>query len=125
MLAPNMITNKNVSVLVIDDDLIVREGTKCVVMDMGFNIVGEADNELESVGLSTILKPDVILMDMNMPKMNGLEATPYCCEKVIIVTGSDLSNIEVEAQNAGAVACLSKPVNPFELEQTIAGIVNV
>jgi CheY-like chemotaxis protein len=122
MLASKKITNKNVSVLVVDDDLIVREGIKCVAVDMGLNIVGEADNGLEAVGLSTILKPDVILMDMNMPKMNGLEATPYCCGKVIIVTGSDLSNIAVEAQNAGAIACLSKPVNPLELEQAIAGI---
>jgi len=65
-----------IRILIVDDHTIVRRGLKALLAEMDdMQVVGEADNGLEAVRLSRQLEPDIILMDLLMPKMDGVEAT--------------------------------------------------
>ena len=65
-----------IRVLIVDDHTIVRRGLKAFLAQTDdIQVIGEADNGLEAVRLSKELEPDVILMDLLMPKMDGIEAT--------------------------------------------------
>jgi len=67
---------KNIKVLIAEDHAVVREGLKILISsDAGMEIAGEASNGATAVRLARKLKPDVVLMDLAMPKVNGLEAT--------------------------------------------------
>ena len=88
-------------------------------------VVGQAQNGLEAVQLCSEVKPDVILMDVKMPKMNGVEAAKTICSRFPNIAVIMLSVIDTDkatwqaAQQAGAVAWLSKHVSIIELVQTI------
>ncbi|WP_018132293.1 response regulator [Effusibacillus pohliae] len=104
--------------LIADDHAHAREGIREIVTsDPDFEIVGEAKNGLEALELTEQLMPDLILMDINMPEMNGLEATrlikqryPYV--KIVIITVSDDIADLFEALKKGAQGYLLKNLDP-------------
>ena len=71
------------TIIIVDDHLIFRQGLKTIItMENIANVIGEASNGLELLELLTHLKPDMVLMDIDMPLMNGLEATEKALELI-------------------------------------------
>jgi len=105
-----------IRVLVVDDQELVRAGF-CVILDAadGITVVGEAANGLEAVKAARDSQPDVVLMDVRMPEMDGLQATrlitaagPEPAPKVVMLTTFDLDDYVYEALRAGASGFLLK-----------------
>lgn len=72
----NAVSIKKPTIIIVDDHLIFRQGLKSIILQENFaTIIGEASNGLEFLELLSSRKPDVVLMDIDMPHMNGLEAT--------------------------------------------------
>lgn len=105
-------------VLIADDHAHAREGIREIVdSDPEFEIVGEAQNGLQVFELTEQLMPDLILMDINMPVMNGLEATKLIKErypyvKIVMITVSDDIADLFEALKKGAQGYLLKNLDP-------------
>ena len=114
-----------VRVMIVDDHAVVREGLKTYLDALGeFEIVGEAATGAEALTAAAAVRPQVILMDLVMPVMDGIEATrrlheslPEC--KVIVLTSFTDDDKLFPALRAGAVAYLLKDVGPAELAETI------
>jgi DNA-binding NarL/FixJ family response regulator len=104
-----------IRVLVVDDQELVRSGF-CVILDAaeGITVVGEAANGQAAVSAVAAQEPDVVLMDIRMPGMDGLEATRLitsgssAAPKVVILTTFDLDDYVYEALRAGASGFLLK-----------------
>ena len=76
-------SSRNVRVLIADDHGIIRDGVRSVLThDLGMEVVGEAADGKQAVRLTHELHPDLILMDINMPGMNGIEATRIICHEM-------------------------------------------
>jgi DNA-binding NarL/FixJ family response regulator len=100
-------------VLIVDDHPLVRSGARVMLDDPGIEIIGEAATGRESIQRAATLRPDVVLMDIGMPDMNGLEATAAikrdCPETaVVILTGDTSRSFIRSAIEAGAVGYLMK-----------------
>jgi NarL family two-component system response regulator LiaR len=114
-----------VRVMIVDDHAVVREGLKTYLDALGeFEIVGEAATGAEALTAAAAARPQVILMDLVMPVMDGIEATrrlhetlPEC--RVIVLTSFTDDDKLFPALRAGAVAYLLKDVGPAELAETI------
>lgn len=114
--APNMVT-----VLVADDQRLVREGIASLLdIQEGISVVGEAVNGQEAIEKALALRPDVILMDVRMPVMDGIVATasihrqlPGC--QVIMLTTFDDDEYIVKSLRAGAVGYLLKDIPASQL----------
>jgi DNA-binding NarL/FixJ family response regulator len=110
-------------VAVVDDQALVRRGfTVLLSTAPGIDVVGEAGNGVEAVELARLERPDVILMDIRMPEMDGLEATRRITAddatsgcRVLILTTFDLDEYVFEALRAGASGFLLKDTQPDEL----------
>ncbi len=106
-----------IRVLVVDDQELVRAGF-CVILDAteGISVVGEAGNGADAVAVAAAQAPDVVLMDIRMPGMDGLEATrqitstrdPQAGPRVVMLTTFDLDDYVYEALRAGASGFLLK-----------------
>src|SRR5215469_2111909 len=104
-----------IRVVVVDDQELVRSGF-CVILDAadGIDVVGEAGNGEAAVAAVAAHHPDVVLMDIRMPGMDGLEATrlitqdPSAAPKVVMLTTFDLDDYVYEALRAGASGFLLK-----------------
>ena len=107
-------------ILVVDDDDYARKSIKLAAEQLGCTIIGETTGGFEAVCLSEYLKPDVILMDLDLPAMNGLEATCFCVAPVIILTSLSLSDLKLPLREIGASACITKPVTVHALERALA-----
>ncbi len=117
-------------VLLADDHQILREGVRRALEDAGAEVVGEADNGEEAILLARETDPDIVLMDLSMPVLDGVTATRRITAelpdlKVVVLTMHDEPEQTREALNAGAVAYLTKGVS-FEdvydtLERVLAG----
>ena len=116
-----------IRVVVADDQALVRSGF-CVLLrsEPDIDVVGEASNGLEAVQLARREKPDVILMDIRMPEMDGLEATRLITTdsststaKVLILTTFDLDEYVFDALRAGASGFLLKDTLPVDLLQAV------
>jgi DNA-binding NarL/FixJ family response regulator len=114
-------------VLIADDQALVRAGFRMILdAEDDLDVVGEASDGAEAVKLARQLKPDVVLMDIRMPELDGIEATRRVAElatdppvRVLMLTTFDLNEYVYEALRAGASGFLLKDVPP---EQLAAGI---
>jgi NarL family two-component system response regulator LiaR len=116
---------KQIRVLLVDDHTVVRSGLGAVLMaNDDFTLVGEASNGEEAVNLCERLQPDVVLMDLMMPVMDGVTATKIIREKwlninVIALTSFKEKEMVEGALKAGAISYLLKTVSAEELETAI------
>jgi DNA-binding NarL/FixJ family response regulator len=114
-----------VRVLIADDQALVRAGFRMVLdAEDGIDVVGDAADGAEAVAQARRLRPDVVLMDVRMPEMDGIEATRRLlatdpASRVVMLTTFDLDEYVYEALRAGASGFLLKDVPP---EQLAAGI---
>jgi DNA-binding NarL/FixJ family response regulator len=113
-------TTQPIRVLVADDHALVRAGLVSLLDSQpGFAVVGQAENGLQAVALARELVPDVVLMDIRMPVMDGLEATGRIVTespcRVVILTTYDLDEYVYDALRAGACGFLLKHAPPEEL----------
>lgn len=112
-------------ILIVDDHLVVREGLKLLVgLNADFETIGEAENGDEAVKLVGELNPDIILMDLYMPVMTGLEAIKEISLKhptipVIILTTYNEDKLMAEGMEYGAKGYLLKDTSPENLFRTL------
>ncbi|MCL6638083.1 MAG: response regulator transcription factor [Firmicutes bacterium] len=118
---------EKVKVLIAEDHTLVREGLcKILSLEEKIKIEGEAANGEQAVNLAFTLKPDVILMDINMPVLNGIEATKMIKSRcpgiaVIALTIHDHEEYLFEMIKAGASGYVLKDISPGLLVKTILG----
>jgi DNA-binding NarL/FixJ family response regulator len=116
-----------IRVVLADDQELVRSGFAALLRaEDGIEVVGEAADGLEAVGMAIRTRPDVILMDIRMPGLDGIEATRRIAAReelagthVIILTTFDLDEYVFEAIRAGAAGFLVKDTNAAELLRAI------
>jgi DNA-binding NarL/FixJ family response regulator len=107
-------TNSSLSVIVVDDQAPFRLAAKAVLRRMeGFELVGEAENGVEAISLAHELQPDLVLMDINLPEMGGIEATRLIMAErpetvVILCSTYGVSDLPPEAATSGARAYVHK-----------------
>ncbi len=110
-------------VLIVEDNSLVGEMIKGLLEEAGYTVVGEAMDGLEAVEMTQSLEPDVVLMDIKMPGMGGIEATRLIYERcptpVVVLTAYDTPELVERASAAGAGAYLVKPPNAREMERAI------
>jgi DNA-binding NarL/FixJ family response regulator len=110
-----------VRVLIADDQALVRAGFRMVLdAEDGIDVVGDAADGAEAVAHARRLRPDVVLMDVRMPEMDGIEATRRLlatdpASRVVMLTTFDLDEYVYEALRAGASGFLLKDVPPERL----------
>jgi len=116
-----------IKVLLADDEVLVRSGFK-VLLDLedGIAVVGEASNGAEAIEQARATRPDVVLMDIRMPKLDGIQATSQIAKthglehvRVLILTTYDTDANVFEALQAGASGYLLKDAGPAELLHAI------
>ena len=115
-------------VLIVDDQALVRAGFAMILsIEKDIEVVGEAGNGIEALDAVRQLRPDVVLMDIRMPEMDGITATARLCAdgtsdglpRIIILTTFDLDDYVYEALRAGASGFLLKDTPPEDLAEAI------
>jgi DNA-binding NarL/FixJ family response regulator len=111
-----------------DDHRMLREGLRRTLQDLGFDVVAEARNGLEAVDLAAAIQPDVILMDVEMPELGGIEATLQLKERlpgtfVVMLTMHADQQVLTEAIRAGASGYLVKDCSIDEIASAIDAVV--
>jgi AmiR/NasT family two-component response regulator len=118
-----MSQGKKVGVLIAEDDPLVSEMIRGTLEDLGYTVVGEALDGRQAVELTGVLQPDVILMDIEMPGVNGIEATQQLYETyptpIVMLTAYETPTLVERASLAGVGAYLVKPPRARELERAI------
>ncbi|CAM5638629.1 response regulator transcription factor [Streptomyces viridifaciens] len=116
-----------IRVLLADDQLLVRAGFRALLdLQDDLTVVGEADDGEAAVRLARELVPDVVLMDVRMPRMDGLEATRRIAEdpalssvRVVVLTTFELDEYVFEALRSGAAGFLVKDTEPADLLRAV------
>ena len=115
-----------ISVLIADDEALIRAGFRILVGSAaGLRVVGEASNGVQAVRQAKALRPDVVLMDIRMPVMDGLEATKIMLDgdgpapRVLVVTTFDEDEHVFEALRSGASGFVLKDTQPEQLLDAI------
>ena len=116
-----------IKVIIADDSDFVRDGMKIILdVDDDFEVIGCASNGREAIELAERNKPDIFLMDIQMPEMDGIEATKYIVEhdlgKVLILTTFDDDDLVKRALKNGAKGYLIKNHTPDHLKQMIKSV---
>lgn len=111
-------------ILLADDHALFREGLTSLLRAWGMEVVGEAGDGLEAVIKARLLQPDLILMDINMPRCDGLEATRRIMAempqiKVVMLTVSDDSDDLFEAIKSGAQGYMLKDLSSEQLGEML------
>lgn len=111
-------------ILVCDDSAFMRMMLKRVLVENGYEVVGEAGDGMEAVQLYRQHKPDLITMDITMPKMDGIQAVTHIHEedplvRIIMVTALGQRAIITDALKAGASDFIVKPFDNVQVIETI------
>ena len=114
-------------VLVVDDHSLFRDGLVSLLEAAGYTVVGQAGNGQEAVELARTLQPELILLDLNMPVMNGLEALRQIKDEMpeiqaVMLTVSDEDANLIDAIKAGAEGYLLKHLNSQAFLQALEGL---
>ena len=117
-----------ISVMLVDDHPVVREGLRAMLgLTSDFEVVGEASDGVEALATAERLKPDVIIMDVMMPRQDGIDACRNIIEKlpatrVLMLTVSAEKDAVIEAVAAGATGYLQKYTGGHELEEAVRAV---
>jgi len=120
-----MMTEQQINILITDDQAIVRKGIRALLAtEADIKVVGEAENGAEAVSQVESLQPDVILMDLVMPEMDGVEAIRHIkahqpAARILVLTSFATDDKVFPAIKAGALGYLLKDSSPEELVQAI------
>ena len=120
--------SQTIRVLIVDDHTIVRKGIRALLTEIaGIDVVGEAADGQEAVAQANSLRPDVILMDLAMPRMDGIEATRQIKtsqpeSRILVMTSFATDDKVLPAIKAGALGYLLKESAPEDLVQAIQQI---
>jgi two-component system, response regulator PdtaR len=110
-------------VLVAEDEALIRLDLVEMLKEGGYDVVGEAGDGETAVNLATELRPDLVIMDIKMPVMDGIEAARRIAEAriapVVILTAFSQRDLVERARDAGAMAYLVKPFNKGDLVPAI------
>jgi DNA-binding NarL/FixJ family response regulator len=113
--------------LLVDDHRLLRQGLRRAVEEAGFEVVGEAGDGEEAVRMATALRPDLVLMDVTMPVLDGIEATRRLRlsapdARVVILTMHGEEETIDQALRAGAVAYLLKDCSTDQVAETLYAV---
>jgi two-component system response regulator DegU len=116
---------KNIKIIIIDDHQLFREGVKRILeMEDGFEVLAEGEDGSQALALVEEYRPDVVLMDINMPKVNGVEATSelvkkYPKVKVLILSIHDDESYVTHVLKTGAAGYLLKEMDADALVEAV------
>jgi DNA-binding NarL/FixJ family response regulator len=118
---------KRMRVLLADDHALVRDGVASLLQAWDMDVVGQASDGIEAIAQALALRPDLVLMDINMPRLGGLEATRRIKAalpdtKIVMLTVSDDERDLFEAVKVGAEGYLLKNMSGTEFGEMLAGL---
>jgi DNA-binding NarL/FixJ family response regulator len=114
-----------IRVLICDDQAIVCEGLRAILEGVGdIEVVGVANNGVEAIELTRTTRPDLVLMDLKMPRMNGIQATKAICEqfpgvRILVLTTYDEDDWVIDAIRSGAAGYVLKDTPQEDLLKAI------
>ncbi|GAB2978696.1 response regulator [Actinotalea caeni] len=114
-----------VRVLLVDDEPLVRSGLRAILgAELGIEVVAEADDGVAGVAAATQHRPDVVLMDVRMPQLDGITATQRILERVpntrvLVVTTFSADDYVLDALRAGAAGFLLKRADPAQIREAV------
>ena len=117
------------SILIVDDHPLTREALSSLLRAHGFDVLGEASNGLEAIESAGRLRPDLVLLDLSMPGMDGLQALPRLreaapeCEVVVLTASGTEANL-LGAIRGGAAGYLLKNEPPERIASFLEGVAN-
>ena len=115
------------NILVCDDAAFMRMMIKDILTKNGYNVAGEAENGLKAVEKYNELKPDLVLMDITMPEMDGIQALKTIksgdpSAMVIMCSAMGQESMVIEAIKSGAKDFIVKPFKPERILKTVTGL---
>ena len=114
---------KPLNIIIAEDDFIICQDVKRMLTKIGHQVIGEVSNGLDAVSKTLELEPDLVMMDIKMPGIDGLEASKRIQDKrstpVVVLTSYDDEELAKKAADNGVSAFLIKPTNEKELKRVI------
>lgn len=105
-------------VVVVEDEGLIRMDVVATLQEAGYEVVGEGSDGEEAIKLASELEPDLVVMDIKMPKLDGISAAEKIGElkiPVVLLTAFSQSDLVARAAEAGAMAYVTKPFKPTDL----------
>lgn len=123
MKTKNKSAKENIRVLIAEDDFLVNEMIEGISEELGYTIVGRAANGVQAVEMTRTARPDVILMDIKMPELDGIEACrriqQTCPTPIVVLTAYETPDLVRRSGDAGVGAYITKPPKATELERAV------
>ena len=120
----------DITILIVDDHPLFRQGvSEALALEEGFRVIGQAADGKHALELIRDLDPDVAVLDVNLPEMNGQQVTHQATQeklrtRILLLTGYDDMEQAIHAANAGAAAYCTKDIQPQGLAKAIRAVAN-